>query len=76
MYLKTKLRSYEGKINTNFHNNKESKNGSQYICLIDSAFKTDESYYPQGFSDEYKYIIKFGFSPSKKSVLFASMKAP
>ena len=32
-YLKTKITSYEGKINTNFRDNKVPKEGSQYICL-------------------------------------------
>ena len=42
-YLKTKIKSYEGKINTNFHNNKIPKQGSQCTCLsaisIDSIFR-------------------------------------
>ena len=32
-YLRTKIKSYKRKINTNFCNNKISKEGSQYICL-------------------------------------------
>ena len=44
-YLKGKTKSYNVKINTNFYNNKISKEDSQYICLsiilIDSAFRTD-----------------------------------
>ena len=32
-YLKTKIKSYNGKINTNFYNNKIPKEGSKYICL-------------------------------------------
>ena len=32
-YLKTKIKSHNGKINTNFHNNKIPKEGSQFICL-------------------------------------------
>ena len=42
-YLKTKVKSYKGKINTNFHNNKTPKEGSQYITLsvilIDPVYK-------------------------------------
>ena len=42
-YLKTKVKSYERKINTNSHDNKMPKEGSQYICLsvslIDSFFR-------------------------------------
>ena len=32
-YLKAKIKSYNGKINTNFHGNKIPKKGSQLICL-------------------------------------------
>ena len=43
-YLKGKIRCYNGKINTNFHNNKTPTEGSQFICLsvilIDSVFRT------------------------------------
>ena len=42
-YLTTKIKSYEGKISTNFHGDKIPKEGSQYICLsvvlTDSIFK-------------------------------------
>ena len=32
-YLKAKLKSYQGKTNTNFHDNEISKEGSQFISL-------------------------------------------
>ena len=32
-YRKAKMNSYNGKINTNFHNDKIPKEGSQFICL-------------------------------------------
>ena len=32
-YLRTKIKSYKRKINTNFHNNKILKEGSQYKFL-------------------------------------------
>ena len=31
-YLKAKMKSYNGKINTNFHNNKIPREGSQFTC--------------------------------------------
>ena len=41
-YLKAKIKSYNGKINSNFCNNKISKETSQFICLsvilINSVF--------------------------------------
>ena len=61
-YIKTKIKSYKGKINTNFHNNKLPKEGSQCICLsvilINSVFRTGKSYYPQVFLEECKYVVK------------------
>ena len=49
-YLKTKIRSYNGNINKNFHNNKISKEGSLCIyilvILIDSGYRRDKNYYP------------------------------
>ena len=52
-YLKTKIKSYNRKINTNFHNNKIPKQDSQCICLpvilIDSVYRKDKDYYPQMF---------------------------
>ena len=52
-YIKTKIKSYEGNINTDFHGDKVPKEGSQYICLsvilIDSVFRTGKNYYPQVF---------------------------
>ena len=55
-YLKSKIKSYNGKINTNFHNNNNNfkkipRAGSQFICLsitlTDSIFRTGKNYYPQ-----------------------------
>ena len=55
-YLKAKIKSYNGKINTNFHNSKIPEEGSQCICLsvilINSVFGTGSNYYPQVFSEE------------------------
>ena len=50
-YLKTKTKSSNGKIYTNFYNNKIPKEGSQCICLsvilIDSVYRKYKDYYPQ-----------------------------
>ena len=52
-YLKTKIKSYGEKINTNFHDDKVPKEGFQYICLlvtlIDSVFRASKNYCPQVF---------------------------
>ena len=60
--IKTKVKYYNGKINTNFYNNKIPKEGSQCIflsvVLTDSVYKEDKSYYPQVFLEECKYVAK------------------
>ena len=61
-YLKVKIKSFNVKINTNFHNNKIPKEGSQFICLsvilIDSVFRTGNNYYGQLFVEKCKYDVK------------------
>ena len=62
--LKAKIKSYSGKINTNFHNNKKPKEGPQFIfssvVLIDSilSLETGKDYYLQVFLEECKYVAK------------------
>ena len=55
-YLKANIKSYNGKTNTNFRDNKIPKEGSQLICLsvilTDSVFRTGKDYYPQVFLEE------------------------
>ena len=52
-YLKSKVKSYNRKINRNFHNNKIPKEGSEFTCLsvilIDFVFRTGNNYYTQRF---------------------------
>ena len=61
-YLKAKIKSYNGKINANFYNNKIPKEGSQFIfssvILIDSVFRTGKNYYPQVVLEDCKYFVK------------------
>ena len=60
-YLKAKIKSYNGKINTNFHSNNKPKEGSQFIflsiILIDSNFITDENYYSRVFLEECNMLL-------------------
>ena len=60
-YLKTKIKSYEGKINANFHNDKIPKESSQCICLseflINSVFRARKNYYPEVFLEEFKNVV-------------------
>ena len=57
-YLRAKIKSYNGKININFHNNRIPKEDSQLICLsvilIDSVFRAGKHYFPQIFLQECK----------------------
>ena len=61
-YLKTKIESYNGKINTILHSNQVPKKDSQCICLsvilIDSGFRTGINYYLQVFLEECKYMVQ------------------
>ena len=61
-YLKVKIKSYNEKINTNFHINKIPKEGSKFICLsvilINFVFTTGKNYYPQVFLEECKFGVK------------------
>ena len=61
-YLRTKMKSYEGKISTNFHWDKIPKEGSEYSCLavtlIDSVFRIGKNYYFHAFLEECKYVVK------------------
>ena len=52
------MKCSKGKIVTNFHSNKISKEGSQFLCLsailIDSVYRKDKNYYFQVFLEEVK----------------------
>ena len=60
-YLKTKIKSYNGKININFQNNKIPEKDSQCACLsvisIDSVYRKNKNYYPQVFLERYVYML-------------------
>ena len=60
-YIKTKIKSYNGKINTTFYN-KTPKEGCEYICLtvifVDLVYRKDKNYYPQVYLEECKYVTK------------------
>ena len=58
-YIKTKIKTYAGKIITNFHNKKMPKGKAPCKCLsiimIDSVIKANKKYYPQRLLEECKY---------------------
>lgn len=59
-YLKTKIK-HEGKVYTNFYNDKTPKEGSHFIylsvVLIDSVFKMVKGHCPQVSLKECEYIV-------------------
>ena len=60
--LKTKIKSYKGKISTNFRDNRIPKENFNCIflslILIDFVFKIGKIYDPQVLLEEYKKIVK------------------
>ena len=56
------MKSQEGKINTNFYDNKIPKQGCQCIFLLviltDSVLRRGKNCYPQVFLEECKYFVK------------------
>ena len=55
-YIKTKVKMYDNKFNTNFQGKETPKGDSSYECLsliiLDSVVKAGKKYYPQVFSEE------------------------
>ena len=60
--MKTKIKLYNEKVNTNFYNNKIPTKGSQCICLsvilIDSVYRKGKEYHSQVFLEECKYVVR------------------
>ena len=61
-YFESKIRFYDRKINTSFHDHGAPKDNFHCVCLsmvlIDSVFKTGKSYYTQVLLEECKYVVK------------------
>ena len=59
-YIKTKIKMYDNKVNTNFQRKETPKEDSSYKCLslimLDSVVKVGKKYYPQVFLEECKYV--------------------
>ena len=60
-YIKTKIKSYGDKVNTNFQGKKVPKENASYKCLslimLDSVIGADKKYYPQKLLEECKYKV-------------------
>ena len=61
-YIKTKIKTFNDSIITNFHDKKVPKEKIPHKCLsiilLDSVIKTDNKYYPQTFLEECVYKQK------------------
>ena len=61
-YIKTKIRTYGDKVNTNFQGKKVPKENALCKCLslimLDSVIRANKRYYPQTFFEEFKYEVK------------------
>ena len=61
-YIKTKIKSYGDKVNTNFQGKKVPKENASYKCfsliMLDSVIRVNKNYYPQTLLKECKYEIK------------------
>ena len=55
-YIKTKVKMYDNKVNTNFQEKETPKGDSSYKCLslimLESVVKVGKKYYPQVFLEE------------------------
>ena len=60
-YIKTKIKMYEDKVNTNFQGKKVPKENASYKCLslivLDSVIRVNKKYSPQTFLEECKYDV-------------------
>ena len=61
-YIKTKIKTYNNKINTNFHVNEIPEDNECCTCLsvisLDCIVNLHKKYYPQIFLEECKYPVK------------------
>ena len=61
-YIRTKIKSYGDKVNTNFQGKRVPKEDASYKCqsliILDSAIRASKKYYRQILLKECKYEIK------------------
>ena len=61
-YIKTKIKSYGDKINTNIQGKKIPKENTSYkslsLIMLDSIIRVNKKHYPQTLLEEYKYEVK------------------
>ena len=61
IYIKTKIKMYENRVNTNFQGKKVPKENASYKCLslimLDSVISVNKKYYPQTFLEKSVNIL-------------------
>ena len=60
-YIKTKIKMYGDRVNTNFQGKKVPKENASYKWLslmLDSVIRVNKKYYPQTLLEEFKYVIR------------------
>ena len=61
-YIKTKIKMYEDRVNTNFQSKKVPKESASYkslsLIMLDSVIRVNKKYYPQTLLEECKYVIR------------------
>ena len=61
-YIKTKIKMYGDRVNTNFQGKKVPKENASYRCIslimLDSVIRVNKKYYPQTLLEECKYVIR------------------
>ena len=61
-YIKTKIKMYGDRVNTNFQRKRVPKENASHKCLslimLDSVIRVNKKYYPQRLLEEFKYVIR------------------
>ena len=62
IYIKTKIKMYEDRVNTDFQGKEVPKEDASYKCLslivLDFVIRVSKNYYPQTLLEECKYVIR------------------
>ena len=61
-YIKTKIKMYDDRVNTNFQGKTVPKENTSYKCLslimLDSVIRVNKKYYPQTLLEECIYVLR------------------
>ena len=61
-HIKTKIKMYEDRMNTNFQGKQVSKENASYKCIsliiLDSVIRVNKKFYPQTLLQECKFVTR------------------